>query len=207
MHYIVNAESGLFCNKDHEFRAFLQKCGFSVYSIEIKAVSDMLLGQSRNNLDSKGRIFVPVKWRPDTSDHVVVLIGLNPADVKKEERFLQILRYEKFVEFAKDLTSSRPSDLSLMRAKRKIFSSAEECTLDKQGRILIPQWLAKYANLKDEVLLCGVEDRILVWNPDDFEAAEADYTLNELCSDVQNYSDKTPGNSSAASLISSAFGG
>ena len=61
----------------------------------------MLLGQSRNNLDSKGRIFVPVKWRPDTSDHVVVLIGLNPADVKKEERFLQILRYEKFVEFAK----------------------------------------------------------------------------------------------------------
>ena len=105
------------------------------------------------------------------------------------------------------LTSSRPSDLSLMRAKRKIFSSAEECTLDKQGRILIPQWLAKYANLKDEVLLCGVEDRILVWNPDDFEAAEADYTLNELCSDVQNYSDKTPGNSSAASLISSAFGG
>ena len=38
MHYIVNAESGLFCNKDHEFRAFLQKCGFSVYSIEIKAV-------------------------------------------------------------------------------------------------------------------------------------------------------------------------
>ena len=52
----------------------------------------MLLGQSRNNLDSKGRIFVPVKWRPDTSDHVVVLIGLNPADVKKEERFLQILR-------------------------------------------------------------------------------------------------------------------
>ena len=140
----------------------------------------MLLGQSRNNLDSKGRIFVPVKWRPDTSDHVVVLIGLNPADVKKEERFLQILRYEKFVEFAKDLTSSRPSDLSLMRAKRKIFSSAEECTLDKQGRILIPQWLAKYAN---------------------------DYTLNELCSDVQNYSDKTPGNSSAASLISSAFGG
>ena len=48
----------------------------------------MLLGQSRNNLDSKGRIFVPVKWRPDTSDHVVVLIGLNPADVKKEERFL-----------------------------------------------------------------------------------------------------------------------
>lgn len=167
----------------------------------------MLLGQSRNNLDSKGRIFVPVKWRPDTSDHVVVLIGLNPADVKKEERFLQIFRYEKFVEFAKDLTSSRPSDLSLMRAKRKIFSSAEECTLDKQGRILIPQWLAKYANLKDEVLLCGVEDRILVWNPDDFEAAEADYTLNELCSDVQNYSDKTPGNSSAASLISSAFGG
>ena len=88
----------------------------------------MLLGQSRNNLDSKGRIFVPVKWRPDTSDHVVVLIGLNPADVKKEERFLQILRYEKFVEFAKDLTSSRPSDLSLMRAKRKIFSSAEEYT-------------------------------------------------------------------------------
>ena len=84
---------------------------------------------------------------------------------------------------------------------------ARKCTLDKQGRILIPQWLAKYANLKDEVLLCGVEDRILVWNPDDFEAAEADYTLNELCSDVQNYSDKTPGNSSAASLISSAFGG
>ena len=136
-----------------------------------------------------------------------VIINMAPADVKKEERFLQILRYEKFVEFAKDLTSSRPSDLSLMRAKRKIFSSAEECTLDKQGRILIPQWLAKYANLKDEVLLCGVEDRILVWNPDDFEAAEADYTLNELCSDVQNYSDKTPGNSSAASLISSAFGG
>lgn len=45
----------------------------------------MLLGQSRNNLDSKGRIFVPVKWRPDTSDHVVVLIGLNPADVKRKK--------------------------------------------------------------------------------------------------------------------------
>lgn len=167
----------------------------------------MLLGKSRNNLDSKGRVFVPAKWRPDMTEHVVILIGLNPADMTKEERFLQILPYETFVEFAKDITSSRPSDLSLMRAKRKIFSSAEECTLDKQGRILIPQWLAKYANLTDEVLLCGIEDRIQVWNPDDFEAAEADYTLNELCADVQKHSDRAADAASVASLISPAFGG
>ena len=47
----------------------------------------MLLGQSRNNLDSKGRIFVPVKWRPDTSDHVVVLIGLMSKRKKDSFRF------------------------------------------------------------------------------------------------------------------------
>lgn len=87
----------------------------------------MLLGQSRNNLDSKGRIFVPVKWRPDTSDHVVVLIGLNPADVKKEERFLQILRYEKFVEFAKDL--------NLLASLRFIPYACQAKDLFKRGRV------------------------------------------------------------------------
>jgi len=52
---------------------------------------------------------------------------------------------------------------------RMFFSMAFEATLDRQGRVLIPTKLARYAGLGKEVTLAGVDDRLEIWSTDEWD--------------------------------------
>ena len=52
---------------------------------------------------------------------------------------------------------------------RMFFSMAFEAVLDKQGRVLVPQKLARYAGLDRDVTLAGVDDRLEIWSTDEWD--------------------------------------
>lgn len=142
----------------------------------------MLIGKSTNSMDSKGRVFMPVKWRVDLTDHLIILIGFGKT---ADERYLQVMSLDKFTELTRAVESLPPTDITFIKAKRYIFPNSEECSLDKQGRMLIPQDLAKYAGLSGEVRMLGTGDSVQIWNPDALEKVEADYGFGEFAADLQ----------------------
>ena len=148
----------------------------------------MLLGKSFNNLDSKGRLFIPVKWRVDLTDHVVLLYGFGN---QPDERFLQLMSYDRFLELTRAVDCLHPTDLTFIKAKRFIFPNAEELTPGKQGRILIPQELARYANLNGDTCLLGLSDHIEIWDPKLYEKIRSDYGFDQFAGDMQSLADKS----------------
>lgn len=155
----------------------------------------MLLGKSFNTLDSKGRLFVPTKWRVDLTDHVVLLYGFGKSP---DEKYLQLMSYDKFLELTHAVDCLHPTDLTFIKAKRFIFPNAEELTPDKQGRILIPQELAKYANLSGDTCLLGLSNHIEIWNPELYEKSCSEYNYEQFADDMQSLADKSASEASAS---------
>ena len=97
----------------------------------------MLLGEYNHNIDDKGRVSVPAKFREDLGISFIVTKGLDNClfAYSKEE-------WTKFEEKLKSLPLTNPNARNFIRF---FFSGATECEIDKQGRINIPQSLREYA--------------------------------------------------------------
>ncbi len=140
----------------------------------------MFKGSSRNTVDTKGRFTVPVRWRGGLNENLVIMYGLSD---KAEDRFLQLMNLETFDTKFGDIASSSMYDSEFARAKRFILSNAEDVTLDKSDRLLIPQHLIQYADLGSEVLLFGVGDLIEIWNPEQYAVNHEDYNVATYSAD------------------------
>ncbi|AEH53069.1 division/cell wall cluster transcriptional repressor MraZ [Weizmannia coagulans] len=121
----------------------------------------MFMGEYRHNIDVKGRLIVPAKFREQLGDTFVITRGLDrcifgyPADEWKQ---------------VEEKLKSLPLTKKDARAfTRFFFSGATECEWDKQGRILIPAPLLSYAKLEKECVVLGVSNRIEIWSKDLWE--------------------------------------
>ena len=116
----------------------------------------MLLGQYNHNIDEKGRVSVPAKFREELGMSFIVTKGLDNClfAYSKEE-------WSKFEEKLKTLPLTNPNARNFIRF---FFSGATECEIDKQGRINLPQNLRDYAELTKEVTVIGVSTRVEIWN-------------------------------------------
>ena len=111
----------------------------------------MFRGRYEHTIDSKGRISIPSKFREI----------LN----KKYDDRLVITNFDGcLVAFPYDewsiLVEQKIGSFSLVRKEtsaflRFFYSSAIDCIIDKQGRLLIPQTLRDYANVQKDVVLVG----------------------------------------------------
>ncbi|MBC1976130.1 division/cell wall cluster transcriptional repressor MraZ [Listeria booriae] len=122
----------------------------------------MFMGEYQHNIDIKGRLIVPSKFREQLGDQFVITRGLDkclfayPLDEwKKVEEKIQTLPLTK-----KDARSFT----------RFFFSGASECELDKQGRMNIPSNLTSYAALEKETVIVGVASRIEIWSKSEWDA-------------------------------------
>ncbi len=122
-------------------------------------VGDMLLGEFQHNIDSKGRIIVPAKFREELGDCFYVTRGLGGCLwMFAQSEWDNIL--QKFKEMP--LVESR-------EISRYFFSSATDAVPDTQGRILIPPKLRKHAKLEKEVTFLGLNNRVEIWNTEAWE--------------------------------------
>jgi MraZ protein len=120
----------------------------------------------RHGVDEKRRVQIPAKWRPARSG-VEFTLMLWPKS--KEGPCLRVLPPEQMAELMKDIDAMPNSDPNKVVLKRFIGSESVQVTLDKGGRICLPEEMALAAGVDSEVVLVGLLDRFEIWNPGRYE--------------------------------------
>jgi len=123
----------------------------------------MLIGEYSHSIDSKGRMIVPAKFRIELGERFIVTKGFDGClyGYSLEE-------WKSIEEKIKSLPLITGKDAR--NFTRFFFSSAIECELDSQGRILITQNLREHAGLIKDVVVIGVSTRIEIWSKEKWEA-------------------------------------
>jgi len=138
----------------------------------------MFIGEYQYSLDLKRRLAIPVKLRDIFKGRAVITKGLDGC--------LFIYPVEVWDEIAKKLGSLPLGEKKTRQFVRLFLAGASETDVDKQGRILIPRYLSKFANLKKEIVIVGLYDRLEVWNKGSWEKSinkaekDKDKTAEEL---------------------------
>ena len=123
---------------------------------------DMFTGEFHHNLDAKGRLILPSKFRDELQETVMITIGLDGClKVYTMASWQKI--YEKLMTLP---TTSRDARIYV----RMVIGKACECTFDSQGRILIPANLIKEASITKETVVVGVGDCLEIWSADRWNA-------------------------------------
>jgi len=113
------------------------------------------MGEYNHNVDTKGRMIVPAKFRDELGDSFIVTRGLDKC------LFAYPMNEWKIIE---EKLKTLPLTKKDARAfTRFFFSGAIECEVDKQGRINIPSSLRTYADLEKECVVIGVSERVEIW--------------------------------------------
>ena len=139
----------------------------------------MLVGKYQNSIDAKSRMIIPAKFREELGAKCIVSKALdNCLEIHPVEE------WEAFVnEKLKVLSSFDPKARQLARY---FSSSAVECEIDKQGRILIPAELKKRVFIDKELVTMGAMSRIEIWSkevwedPDSYPCEEDDDFISQL---------------------------
>jgi MraZ protein len=118
----------------------------------------MLLGEYTHNLDPKGRIAVPSKFREKFESGAIVTRGLDHCLFIFSKSEWEVL-VQKIVALPLAQADSRAF-------ARLMLAGATDVTLDVQGRILIPDTLRSYAHLKKQVVVTGMYTRVELWDVD-----------------------------------------
>ena len=120
----------------------------------------MFMGEYHHNIDEKGRLIMPSKFRFDLGESFVVTRGIDSClFVYPKETWLKITSKLNELSFTKKDVRS---------FQRFFLSAATVCEFDKQGRINITSPLIDYADLSKECVIIGVNDRIEIWSLDKF---------------------------------------
>jgi MraZ protein len=126
----------------------------------------MFRGSYEHTVDAKGRVSVPSKFRDIIADRYGG--GLVMAmDFDQCLTVYPIEEWEKLEEKIKALPMMKQEVKDFMRF---FFSSATECELDKQGRILIPPTHRERAGIAKNVMLVGIMNKIEIWDAKAWEA-------------------------------------
>lgn len=138
-------------------------------------------GTSQNNIDLKGRVSIPVKYRSALGPSFIVTIGFDKC--------LCIYTYEQWEILEKQLRKLSSTKKDMRDFTRYLFAGASEVELDKQGRILIPANLREFAELEKEVTILGVNNRIEIWNRERWEIRnrETAARFNEIGENLINF--------------------
>lgn len=120
----------------------------------------------RHGVDAKRRVQIPAKWRPAKPGTELTLILWPKA---KEGPCLRVLPPEQMAKLMQQVNEMPNSDSNKVVLKRFIGSESVQVTLDKAGRICLPEKMASDAGIGDEAMLVGLLDRFEIWSPERYE--------------------------------------
>lgn len=124
----------------------------------------MFLHTYFHSLDAKGRLIIPSKYRDDIEDGQVVVTRGWDAN-------LVVYTMKAWKSYSESWENLSGSDPKVRKYRRFVATNAEQCELDKQGRILISQELRDHANLTKDVVISGNLSNFELWNPDRWKEA------------------------------------
>lgn len=116
----------------------------------------MFMGEYHHNIDEKGRIVLPGKFRNEDMDKIVVTRGF--------EQCLYLYTMEEWQKVVDKLNTLPFTKKDARTVMRSFFAGASICEFDRSGRINITSPLVSYAGLTKECVIIGVNDRIEIWD-------------------------------------------
>lgn len=117
----------------------------------------MFLGRFGHNLDTKGRLAIPAKFRSALAAGLVVTRGID--------RCLTVYPLAAWQVLAEKVSALSISDPDARLLKRMVFGEAVDEELDAQGRIVLPPELRRYAGIDREATVVGMNTHLELWDP------------------------------------------
>ena len=121
----------------------------------------MFMGEYHYSIDEKGRLTIPAKLRYELGENFIVTRGLDGCLFVYPKN-----EWENIIQKYKEL----PNTKDARNFMRFFLSGATVCEFDKQGIINISAPLTKYAELKKDCVIIGVNDRLEVWSKERWES-------------------------------------
>ena len=126
----------------------------------------MFYGEHEHAIDRKGRVIVPARFRQALKQHEVTSLVLTRGldgclFLFPESEWRMVENRFKQIPFTKQ---------EGRKFNRLFFSGAAEVTIDRLGRLLIPRTLKEFAQIKQDVVIVGLSNRMEIWAKDKWQA-------------------------------------
>ncbi len=125
----------------------------------------MFIGEYSHNIDDKGRLNLPAKFRRDIRQGVVITRGLD--------RCLFVYTRDEWKLLAEKLSKLPLSHKKSRAFARLMLAGAWDAELDSQGRVMLPEYLRNYAHLGKHVTVAGLYNRLEIWDEDAWQTYKA----------------------------------
>ncbi|HRY36372.1 MAG TPA: division/cell wall cluster transcriptional repressor MraZ [Candidatus Magasanikbacteria bacterium] len=122
----------------------------------------MMVGEYNHNLDDKFRLAIPIKFRRELEEGAVITKGLDNC--------LFLYTKNEWNKLAEKLATLPFSQANSRAFARHMLSGAFEAEIDKQGRVVIPEYLRNFAGLKKSLIIAGLYNRAEIWDADAWNA-------------------------------------
>lgn len=120
------------------------------------STKNMFIGEYLHNLDEKWRLALPIKFRQDFAKGAVVTRGLDNC--------LFVYTNEEWQKLADKLATLPISKANTRAFARLMLAGAMDVELDSQGRIVLPEYLRSFAEIKKKVIVAGLYNRLEIWD-------------------------------------------
>lgn len=122
----------------------------------------MFLGEYHHSIDDKGRIALPVKFRAAFAQGTVITRGLDGS--------LFLFPQEEWDKLALKLANLPLGKANTRAFARLMLAGAMDALLDKQGRVVVPEYLRDYAAIKKNIVVAGLYNRLEIWDSEKWSA-------------------------------------
>ncbi|GAB4540593.1 MAG: division/cell wall cluster transcriptional repressor MraZ [Anaerolineales bacterium] len=122
----------------------------------------MFLGQYQHNLDDKGRLMIPARFRD-------LLAGGGAFITQGFDKCLMVMTEDYFKQVYERIEAMNLADPAARLLRRLILANAYPVEVDKVGRILVPQNLRTFLQIEGEAILAGQGEYFEVWKPADWD--------------------------------------
>lgn len=141
----------------------------------------MFKGQYSNNIDAKGRMILPAKFRTKLGEELVVSRGLDGC--------LSVYTTDKWQVIENNLTSLPSTKKKARDYARLVLASAADVEFDSKGRINIPEHLIRIASLDKKCIVIGVGDHLEIWDENKWNDynASVEESFEDIAEDLVDF--------------------
>lgn len=123
-----------------------------------------------HGVDEKRRLQIPAKWRPEGegAEFTVIVWPKHHAGT-----CLRVLPQEKLEKLVAEIEAMASTDPHKDVLRRLVGTQSDQVTLDKAGRICLPEEMARAAGITDQAQLVGMLEQFEIWEPGRYKLVEA----------------------------------
>jgi len=140
----------------------------------------MFIGEYNHNLDSKGRLAVPAKFRVSLKKGAIVTKGLDNC--------LFLYSKEQWQKMAEKLGSLPTGQAKARAFARHMIAGAMDVEFDSQGRITLPEYLRNFASLNKKTIIAGLYNHLEIWDEEAWNKykKQAEKNSNEIAESLSD---------------------